>query len=352
MNSQAIAARGEASFPEMATLRRLIRPFESAVPARALRQMATSFPPFLALWAAMYASLDISYWLTLALAFPAAGFVVRIFIIQHDCGHGSFFRSRRANTIVGRMCIPFTVTPFQSWRVQHAAHHRTSNNLDQRTGGPDIFAETHTTEEYWRLSRMERLFYRFSRHPLVCHILVPPFVFLVLYRTPFDTPRECTRERRSVQLTNLALLATFGALGYGLGFKAVALVHLPIMSIAAVAGIWLFAVQHRFEGTRWYRQQEWDRVAASLSGTSWLRLPRVLQWFSGNIGLHHLHHISPLIANYRLEECLQAHPVLQNVPTLSLRQALNASRFWLWDEERQQMVGFRECLAHGPGRSG
>lgn len=326
-------------------LRRAVRPFGASITRQSLWQLANSFLGFLVLWAAMYLALGVSYWLTLALAVPAAGFVVRIFIIQHDCGHGSFFRSARANKIAGRVCSLVTMTPFQNWRHQHTTHHRISNNLDRRTGGPDMFAETHTTAEYWQMSPRERLLYRVSRHPLVCHVLVPPLVFMVLYRTPFDTPPGCQRERRSVLLTNAALAMMFGGLAYGLGFKTLLMVHLPIIALAAIAGIWLFAVQHRFDETHWYREEDWNFATAALTGTSWLRLPKILQWFSGNIGLHHVHHLHPKIPNYRLQACLEALPELQQARCLSLRQALGASRYWLWDEVRGRMVRFNESEA-------
>jgi omega-6 fatty acid desaturase (delta-12 desaturase) len=331
------------AIPGNLAIRRMIQPFETAIPRRSAWQLATSVLPLIGLYAAMYASLDLSYWLTLALAVPAAGFTVRTFIVQHDCGHGSFLGSRRANTWVGRLCILFTLTPYENWRAQHAVHHRISNNLDRRTGGADMFAETQTASEYRQMSRLARLGYRVGRHPLICHILLPPLVFIVLYRLPFDTPRHWKRERRSVLLTNVVLIGMFGLLGWWLGFKAVALVHVPVIALAAIAGIWLFAVQHRFDQTQWYREQDWSPVGAALGGTSWLRLPKVLQWFSGSIGLHHLHHLSPRVANYRLQECMEANPELQGCRSLSLREALGASRYWLWDEDRHKMISFREC---------
>jgi acyl-lipid omega-6 desaturase (Delta-12 desaturase) len=197
-----------------------------------------------------------------------------------------------------------------------------------------------TTAEYRRLPLGRRLVYRLVRHPLVALILLPPLVFIVLYRVPFDTPAAWRRERLSVHATNLALIALAVTLGLTLGFGTVALVQLPIMVVAAIIGVWLFSVQHRFDGTAWFRRVAWSAQAASLRGTSYLRLPGVLRWFTGNIGYHHVHHLNARIPNYRLAECHNANPALRDVPTLGLVAALRSSACWLWDEERGRMVSF------------
>lgn len=282
-----------------------------------------------------------SYALTLALAVPAAGFVVRIFIIQHDCGHGAFFRSRRANTIVGTLCSMVTLAPYASWRRQHAGHHANWNNLDRRLSGLDIYSSCLTTAEYRSLNVWRRMAYRASRHPLVSLVILPPLVFLLLYRVPFDTPKAWTKERRAVHLTNLALLGLVLALGLTLGFRPVLMVQLPICVIAAVFGVFLFSLQHRFEHTLWARQEEWDFVAASLQGSSYLKLPKLLQWFTGNIGFHHVHHLNPRIPNYWLQACHDANPALQRAPVLTLRSGLGSVRYALWDEQQGGMVPFR-----------
>lgn len=305
-------------------------------------QIATSFLPFVLINAAMYVSLGYSYLLTLALAVLAAGFVVRIFIIQHDCGHGAYFRPRWANSVLGTLCSVVTMTPYTNWRRQHAGHHGNWNNLDRRWSGADIYSTCLTVAEYSALTRWGRLRYRIIRHPITSLLILPPFVFLVLYRTPFDTPRTWAAERRNVHLTNAMLAAIFTGLCIVLGPLQVLLVQLPILSFAAIVGVWLFSVQHRFEHALWARHERWEHTAAALRGSSYLRLPRLLQWFTGSIGIHHVHHLNARIPNYRLQACLEATPVLRKVPTLSLWDGLRASRYVIWDETRGRMVGTRE----------
>jgi omega-6 fatty acid desaturase (delta-12 desaturase) len=289
----------------------------------------------------MYWSLQLSYALTLFLAIPAGALLVRVFIVQHDCGHGSFFASRWANDLLGTLCSMFTLTPYANWRRQHAGHHANWNNLDKRNSGADIYSACLTVKEYRERTRWQRLVYRVSRHPLVAHVLVPPLVFLLLYRVPFDTPKGWNRERRAVYLTDLALVVLLGGLGLVVGFKAVALVQLPVMIVTSIIGVGLFAVQHRFDETVWARQPEWRFGNAALQGSSYLKLPRLLQWFTGNIGFHNVHHLAPRVPNYRLESCYRANPEFEASPSLSLREAFRAIRLSLWDEDRQQLVGFR-----------
>jgi omega-6 fatty acid desaturase (delta-12 desaturase) len=323
-----------------ASVRTALRDFQFSSPIKSLGQIADSFVPLLGLWALMYASLSWSYWITLALAIPAAGCVVRIFIIQHDCGHGSFFQSRQTNELVGSLCSILTLTPYLHWRRQHAGHHANWNNLDRRESGADIYSSCLTTEEYRALSPWKRASYRLVRHPLVSLILLPPFIFFLLYRVPFDTPASWRKERRSVYLTNLAIAGVFGGLGLALGFEAVLLVQLPISVLASTAGVWLFSVQHRFEHTSWARKEDWTYDDASLYGSSYLRLPRLLQWFTGNIGFHHVHHLNPRIPNYRMQECHVRVPALHRAPSLSLWTALRSARYTLWDEVQGKMIPF------------
>ncbi|MBB6251111.1 fatty acid desaturase [Nitrospirillum iridis] len=330
---------------DRATLRQATRAYEGTSLWRSLGQLATSVPPFLALCALMYASLDRSYLLTLALAVPAAGFFVRVFIIQHDCGHGSFFRSRWANRVVGMLCSLITLTPYLMWRRQHAGHHSHWNNLDRRFSGSDIYSGCLTLAEFQRLSPLRRRVQRILQHPLVAWGVLPPLIFLVLYRLPFDTPPDWRRERRAVHLTNLALLLLYGGLGMALGFTAVALVQGPILVIAATAGVWLFSIQHRFEQALWARQGAWDPVSAALRGSSHLTLPRLLQWFTGNIGFHHVHHLNSRIPNYRLEACHDAIPALGTAHVLTPWQGLRAWRAALWDEAGGRMVPFPKRTA-------
>ncbi|WP_372071345.1 fatty acid desaturase [Tistrella mobilis] len=326
-----------------AELRLDVRRFQAPILRKSLFQAITSFGGFGVTAAAMYLSAGVSYWLSLALAPLAAGFLVRIFIIQHDCGHRAFFHHRRANDLLGFACSLLTLAPYASWRHQHAGHHGVWNNLDRRESGADIYSSCLTVAEYHELSPRRRWWHRTTRHPIVANILLPPLVFLGLYRVPFDTPRAWRRERRAVYVTDIVLVALFGGLGLLLGFGEVASVQLPIMIFASIIGVWLFSVQHRAATTRWARQDDWDAVSASLQGSTYLRLPAVLQWFTGNIGYHHIHHLNPRIPNYRLQECHESIPRLRDVPTLSLRDGLSALRYALWDEDHGRMVMFREA---------
>jgi omega-6 fatty acid desaturase (delta-12 desaturase) len=327
-------------------IRREVAGFQAPVLRKSLSQLATSFGGFFATCAAMYAVIDVSDWMALALLPLAAGFLVRIFIIQHDCGHLSFFRSRRANDIVGLACGLLTLMPYASWRRQHAGHHGIWNDLDRRQSGADIYSSCLTVAEYRALSPRDRWWHRITRHPLVANVLLPPLIFILLYRLPFDMPKSWRQERRAVHLTTLALVAVLGGLGLLLGFGRVATVQLPVMILAAIIGVWLFAVQHRGETTRWARHDSWDPTSAALQGSTYLRLPPVLQWFTGNIGFHHVHHLNPRVPNYQLQECHERIVAFCDAPAMSFWEGLRALRFVLWDENRDRMTTFRE-LAGG-----
>jgi omega-6 fatty acid desaturase (delta-12 desaturase) len=309
-----------------------------------LLQLISAIALFVGCWAAAYAALTVSLPLALALTLPAAGLMVRIFIIQHDCGHGAFFRSARANEIAGTLCGLLTFTPFASWRRQHAGHHGNWNNLDRRGAGLDIYSDCRTVREYRQFSPARRLAFRVAHHPIVAHVVLPPLIFLVLYRLPFDTPKGWRREQRSVHLTNLVIGALAVGGGALLGFERVALVELTTLAAASIAGVWLFGLQHRFEGARWYRQPEWDFVTASLRGTSCLRLSALLQWFTGSIGFHHIHHLNPRVPNYRLEEAYEALPALRDATTFGLLGGLRAVRYVLWDEDQARLVRFCDLV--------
>lgn len=323
---------------EHTKLRTLVTRFQTPVGRKSIVQLATSFGGFFAVCAAMYAVADVSYWYALALAPLAAGFLVRIFIIQHDCGHASFFASQRLNDAVGFACSLFTLAPYASWQRQHAGHHGVWNNLDRRQSGADIYSFCLTVAEYRALGFWSRQWYRLTRHPIVANVLLPPFVFLLLYRLPFDMPRTWRRERGAVYLTNLMLVGVFCGLGVLLGFDRVVAVQIPVTVVASMIGVWLFSVQHRGESALWLRRGDWNATVASLNSATFLRLPAVLQWFTGNIGFHHIHHLNPRVPNYRLEECHSACAELTQVPTLSLASAMGALRLVLWDEERGRMV--------------
>ena len=322
------------------TLRNAVVPFEKPSLGLGLLQLVTSIGLYLATIAAMYWSLGISYWLTLGLAFPAAGFLVRTFIVQHDCGHGSFFRSPLANNVVGAFCGVLTLAPYWSWRRQHAQHHANWNNLDRRESGADIYSTCLTVEEYKAYTPWQRLLYRLPRHPALAHIIFPPLIFVLLYRFPFDMPKSWTAERRSVSLTNLAIVAWMVGLGLLMGFPALLLVHVPVIAITTISGVWLFSVQHRFDTAHWLRGPDWTFHDASLKGTSYLKLPKLLQWLTGNIGFHHIHHLAPRVPNYRLEACYASDPCLRVGTPQTLRSGLGATRLTLWDETRKQLVPF------------
>jgi omega-6 fatty acid desaturase (delta-12 desaturase) len=309
-------------------------------------QIVTSIGLFLAACAGMYWSLHISYLLTLALALPTAGLLVRVFIVQHDCGHGAFFRSRMTNDLVGRFCSLLTFTPYAQWRRQHNDHHGNWNNLDRRLSGLDMYSTCTTVEEYRALSRWARIKFRLMHHPLIAHVIIPPLVFIFLYRVPFDTPKSWIRERRSVYLTNLSVLALVATLMSFLGVWQVLLVQVPVIALTAMIGVGLFSLQHRYEGVVWARQNEWTVTKAALEGSSYFKLPRLFQWFTGNIGFHHIHHLSPRVPNYRLEDCHNAIPALQVVPPLSWLDGLKAVRLALWDETNRQMVRFADLRAN------
>lgn len=321
-----------------ASIREAMAPYRTPSVAVGVGQLASSFLPLVALYALMYLSLSLAWWAPLGLSVVAAAFTVRVFIIQHDCGHGSFLPSRRANDAVGLLCSLMTFTPYAMWRRQHSQHHAHWNDLDHRQTGVDIYSTCLTLDEFRRLSGRRKLLLRVGLHPAVSLILLPPLVFLLLFRVPFDAPPGWRRERRAVHYTNAALLALYGSLGLAFGFASLLLVVLPTMIAAAIIGVWLFSLQHRFDGVRWARHDEWNAVMASLQGSSHLTLPRLLQWFTGNIGFHHVHHLDPKVPNYRLEQCHLAHPAFRSAPVLTLRRGLSSSRYCLWDEDRGTMV--------------
>ena len=307
---------------------------------RSIWQLVNSVIPYLALWGLMVWTLGISYWITLALAVVAAAFLVRVFIIFHDCGHGSFFRSRFANRLTEFVTGVLTFTPYRQWRHMHALHHATSGDLDRRGLG-EIW--TLTVREYTEASRWTRLSYRLVRNPFVLFGLAPAFVFLIQQRFPSRAVGR--RERRGVYWTNGALLAIVALMSLTIGVKAYALIQLPVMMFAATAGMWLFYVQHQFEDVQWKRRGEWDYAEAALRGSSYYKLPRILQWFTGNIGFHHIHHLSPVIPNYNLERCHRENPMFQEVKSVTLWSSLKSFSFRLWDEERQRLVGFGRLRA-------
>jgi len=310
--------------------------FQSPSPWRGRWQLVNSFVPYLLLWVAMTYALTVSYWLVLPLAILAAGFMARIFIIFHDCGHGSFFRSKRANHVTGIIAGLLNLTPYRHWRWQHAIHHGTSGDLDRRGSG-DIW--TLTVQEYLESNRWRRVAYRLARNPVVLFVIAPLYVFVVHNR--FASAGAPPRERMSVRRTNLALLAGTLIMSAVMGLRAFLLIQLTVSAFAASLGVWLFYVQHQFEGAYWARSKDWDHTNAALRGSSYYKLPKILQWFTGNIGFHHIHHLSPRIANYHLEHCHRADPYFKRIKPVTLVASFRSLTYRLWDEQRQRFVGFR-----------
>ena len=311
--------------------------------ARSLLDLATSVVPYLALSAAMYWALGVSYLLVLAIAIPAGGFLVRTFILFHDCSHGSFLRSRRANTWLGAVLGLFVYSPFLRWRHDHAIHHATSGDLDRRGGG-DV--RTLTVAEYNALAPRARLGYRLFRNPLIMFGVGPIVALLIGPRLVARDARP--RMRRSVIGTNIALAVCVGALCWLLGWRDFLLIQAPTVMLAGSAGIWLFYVQHQFEDAYWEDTNDWTYADAALRGSSYLKLPKVLQFFSGNIGLHHVHHLNARIPNYNLQRAHDENAIFESVPTLSLRDGLHSVRLKLWDEDSGRLVTFAQARPAPP----
>ena len=317
--------------------RRFLAPYKQSSTRAALVQLLNTALPFGFLWYLMARSLDVSYALTLALAVPTGFLFIRLFILQHDCGHGSFFPARNANHMVGSMLGVVTLFPYGYWRRTHSIHHATSGNLEHREFG-DI--KTYTVREYQGFSAVYRWLYRLYRHPFVLLGVGPAYQFILKHRFPFDLPWSWKREWASVLWTNLGIALTFGALSWWLGWRSVILVHLPVVLIAGAVGVFLFYVQHQFEDTYWEHDESWDFYSAGVRGSSFLDLPESLHWLTGNIGYHHIHHLTSRIPNYRLAECFHQNPSLQQVTRLTLWQAVRCLRLKLWDEETRTLVGF------------
>ncbi|MDR0533919.1 MAG: fatty acid desaturase [Verrucomicrobiales bacterium] len=313
----------------------LVHEYQRPSTRKAVWQLVNTLLPYFLLWALMAYTVRISWWLTLPLAVLAGFFLIRVFIIFHDCGHGSFFKSRKANRITGFICGLLTFTPYHHWTRQHFIHHASSGDLDKRGTG-DVW--TMTVQEYLAASRWKKFTYRVARNPVMLFVVAPLLLFVVLQRFPSRELGE--RERASVHWMNLAIVVMGVALGLLLGFKAYLLVQMTVVLVAGSAGIWLFYVQHQFEDVYWERTEAWDHTAAALQGSSFYKLPRILQWFSGNIGYHHIHHLSTRIPNYNLEACHNAHALFQSVKPVTLLSSLKSFKFRLWDEEGGRLVGY------------
>ena len=307
---------------------------------RSLVELGITAVPFILLWILMWAALDASYWIGLLIALPAAGFLVRLFMIQHDCGHGSFFRQRSTNDWVGRVISVLTLTPYDSWRHSHAQHHANSGNLDSRDIGS---IDTLTVAQFEARTRLRQLFYRLYRHPLVMFGVGPAYLFILRYRLPTDLMRSGWQAWVSVMITNLAIALLVATVIWHLGVGPFLLVQLPITLLAASLGVWLFYVQHQFEDTLWEHDRDWNFYDAALHGSSHYDLPIMLRWFTANIGVHHVHHLASRIPYYRLPEVLRDRPELQHIGRLTLLDSLKGIRLALWDEDKRRLVSFAEA---------
>jgi omega-6 fatty acid desaturase (delta-12 desaturase) len=303
---------------------------------RAAWQIINTVIPYGALWYLMHVCQSISWWLVVPLAVLAGAFLVRVFIIFHDCGHGSYFKSRAANDAVGFLTGVLTFTPYYHWRWEHAIHHASSGDLDKRGTG-DVW--TMTVQEYLESSRWKKFAYRLARNPFILFVIAPMYLFLIQQR--FPSAKASQRERHSVYAMNAAILAVALGLIWLVGFKAYLIIQLIILMVAGGAGVWMFYVQHQFEDVYWERGEDWSYVSAALEGSSFYKLPRILQWFSGNIGFHHIHHLSPRIPNYNLEKCHQADPLFQQVKPITLFSSFKSATYRLWDEKNKKLVGYR-----------
>jgi len=306
---------------------------------RGLFELAITALPLIFLWIAMLAMLKVSYWLCLVLAVPAAGLLVRLFMIQHDCGHTSFFRHRFANDWLGRIIGVVTLTPYEFWRRTHATHHATSGNLDQRgVGDVDVL----TVREYLALPYKRRLMYRLYRHPFVMFVFGPVYLFVLRYRLPVGLMPSGWAFWCSTMGTNAAIAAVIALMICVVGFVPFMLVQLPITFLAGLIGVWLFYVQHQFEDTFWETGHHWSFHDAALYGSSHYELPIVLRWFTANIGVHHVHHLCSRIPFYRLQQVLRDYPQLAAVSRLTLWQSFKTIRMVLWDEDSRRLVLFRD----------
>ena len=316
----------------------LVRYREPSVP-RGILELAVTFGPFVVLWVGAWLALGFSYWLSLLLIIPAAGFLVRLFLILHDCGHGSFFRHRSANDWVGRICGVLTMTPFGVWKRSHNIHHATSGNLETRGIG-DI--ETMTVAEYLAQPWWERLRYRAYRNPIVLFVIGPAYVFLIANRLPIGFMRSGWRPWVSAMTNNAVIVVLSLGMMWLIGVAPFLMIHLPIIALAASMGVWLFFVQHQFEGTVWADGDEWNLQHAALRGSSHYDLPAPLRWLTANIGVHHVHHLNARIPFYRLRSVLLDHPELKDVGRLTLWESFRCVKLALWCESRKRLISFRE----------
>ncbi|MEI6083448.1 MAG: fatty acid desaturase [Verrucomicrobiota bacterium] len=334
MTKDSVAGSTETK-PKSQAWKQIVVKYQTPSLGRSTWQIVNTLVPYAAIWALMYWSLAVSYWLCVPLVILAAGFMIRTFIIFHDCGHGSFFKLRRANDTWGYITGVLTFAPYYLWRWEHAVHHASSGDLDRRGTG-DMW--TMTVQEYLESSRWRRFAYRLARNPFIVFVVAPTVLFLIVHRFPFN--KTTKRERNSVHWTNLGLLVVAAFMSAIFGIKAYLILQISIVAVATSVGVWLFYVQHQFEGVYWERGEDWDYATAALQGSSFYKLPKILQWFSGNIGFHHIHHLSPAIPNYNLEKAHKAEPYFQTVKPVTFFASFKSLTFRLWDEQRRKLVSF------------
>jgi len=321
----------------VAEWKKLVEDFQKPNRKAAIWQLVNTLGPLAGVWTALYFVYPISWLFAIPLAILGGLFLVRAFIIFHDCGHGSFFRSKKANDVLGFITGMLTFTPYHHWKWEHAMHHATTGDLDRRGIG-DVW--TLTVKEYLASSRTTRINYRLVRNPFILFIFAPLFLFFVLER--FPSKKSKPREKRSVMMMNLALLTWGVCMSAIFGFIPWLIIQLVMMSVAGCSGVWLFYVQHQFEDAYWEETKNWDFTTAAMEGSSYYKLPKVLQWFSGNIGFHHIHHLNPRIPNYNLERCHHSDPFFRNAPELNIFTSLRSIKYRLWDEDNGKMISFRD----------
>lgn len=328
-----LTSTSEPSKSDIAAWKEIVAEYTQPSTWRAVWQIVNSVGPYAFLWYLMYKST--TWWTTLPLAVLAGAFMIRIFIIFHDCGHGSFLKSRKANDVIGFICGMLTLTPYFHWRWEHSVHHANAGDLDNRGTG-DVW--TMTVKEYLEASRFKRFSYRLARNPIILFVIAPLVLFTIHQR--FANAKANPRERRSVYWMNFAIFLMAVSMSWLVGWKTYLVLQLTVMAVAGGAGVWMFYVQHQFEDVYWERGEQWDYTAAALQGSSFYKLPKILQWFTGNIGFHHIHHLSPRIPNYNLERCHNSHPMFHEVKPITLITSLKSFNLRLWDEELKKLVGY------------
>lgn len=314
-----------------------ISPYEKSNIKNSIQQLINTFVPFFLLWYLAYESISISYFLSYFFIIPAAGFLIRIFIIFHDCCHQSFFKNKRANDILGTLTGVLTLFPYNQWRRSHNVHHATSGNLNKRGTG-DIWVMT--VQEYIDATFWQRLFYRLYRNPLVMFGLGPLYLFLITNRMNEKDAR--LKERLNTYLTNILIVMIYIGMSFLIGWKEFLMIQGPILFISGSLGVWLFYIQHHFEDSYYESEPEWNFIKAAIEGSSFYKLPKLLQWITGNIGYHHVHHLSPRVPNYYLEKVHQQHHALNSVPTVTIRSSLKAISYRLWDENNKDFISFQD----------